>query len=86
MKNKQLLFGLAFALGLFFVAGFSIDSHGFHSGLFGLIGCGLLVAAYLGLFWPQIKNGDRHARRLTWLLAGLLILIVGLDIAEAVLA
>ena len=31
MKNKQLLFGLAFALGLFFVAGYSIDSRGFHS-------------------------------------------------------
>lgn len=86
MKNKQLLFGLAFALGLFFVAGYSIDSRGFHSGIFGLIGCILLVSAYLGLFWPQIKSGDRHARHLSAGLAVLVALVVILDIVEAILS
>lgn len=86
MKKKQFLLGLAFALGLFFVAGYSIDSHGFHSSIFGIIGCLLLVTSYVGSFWPKIKAGDQHVRHLTWLLTGLVILIIILDVAEAILA
>lgn len=86
MKNKQFLFGLAFAVGLFLVAGYSIDNRGFHSGISGLIGCGLLLVAYLGFFGSKIKSGDQHARRLAWLLASLLALVLVLDIVEALLA
>ena len=31
MDKKQLLFGLLFGLGLFFIASYSIDNRGFHS-------------------------------------------------------
>lgn len=86
MKKKQFLLGLAFAFGLFFVAGYSIDNRGFHSSIFGIIGCLLLVTSYIGFFWPKIKAGDKHARHLTWLLTGLVLLIIALDIAEAMLA
>lgn len=86
MKKRQFLLGLAFALGLFFVAGYSIDNHGFHSSIFGIIGCILLVTSYVGFFWPKIKAGDQHTRHLTWVLTGLILLIIVLDIAEAILA
>lgn len=86
MKRKQFLLGLAFALGLFFVAGYSIDSHGFHSGIYGIIGCILLLGSYYGFSWSKIKSGDKHSRHLACLLACLLALIIILDIIEAVLA
>ena len=86
MPERQILSGVAFALGLFLVAGYTIDNRGFHSGIYGILGSLLLMAAYLGTFWPQIKAGDRHARRLACLLAVLLALIIILNIAEAVLA
>lgn len=86
MKRIQFVWGLAFAIGLFFVAGYSIDNHGFHSGIYGLVGSALLLGSYVGLSWSKIKAGDRHTRRLVWLLGGLLLLMLLLDIADAVLA
>lgn len=86
MPKRQILIGGAFALGLFLVAGYTIDNWGFHSGIYGILGSILLVGTYLGAFWPQIKAGDRHLRRLAWWLAALLGLIIILDLAEALLA
>lgn len=86
MSKRQILIGGAFAIGLFLMAGYTIDNRGFHSGIYGILGSILLVIAYLGAFWPQIKAGDHHARRLACWLAALLGLIIILDIAEALLA
>lgn len=86
MFKRQVLIGIVFVLGLFLTAGYTIDNRGFHSGIYGILGCGLLMAAYLGAFWPKIKAGDRHARRLTYWLVALLGLMIILDIAEAALA
>ena len=82
MSKRQILIGGAFAIGLFLMAGYTIDNRGFHSGIYGILGSILLVIAYLGAFWPQIKA----ARRLACWLAALLGLIIILDIAEALLA
>ncbi|HJE26303.1 hypothetical protein [Limosilactobacillus pontis] len=86
MNKKQLLFGLLFGLGLFFTASYSIDNRGFHSGIYGVIGCLLMLSAYCGFNWDKLKAHDHH----TWLIlgwvTGITILIVILDIAEAVLA
>ena len=86
MKKKQFSLGLAFALGLFFVAGYSIDNRGFHSGIYGIIGCVLLLGSYCGFSWSKIKNGDKHSRHLAYFLGCLLALIIILDIVEAALA
>ncbi|MDO4902665.1 MAG: hypothetical protein Q3959_00215 [Limosilactobacillus sp.] len=85
MDKKQLSLGSAFAIGLFMVAGFSIDSHGFHSGIYGIIGCVLLLGSYLGLYWDKIKSGDLRIKRLSYLLGGLLLLVVILDVIEMII-
>lgn len=86
MNKKQIICGITFTLGLFFVAGYSIDSHGFHSGIYGIVGCALLLVSYLGFFWAKIRTGDQHSRRLLYLLAGLLLLIIILDVIEVILS
>lgn len=86
MKMKETLFGLAFALGLVFTASYSIDNRGFHSGLYGIVGCVLILAAYVGFNWQKIKAGNSHTRHLLWGLGSLLAFIIVLDILEVVLA
>ena len=86
MDKKQLLFGLLFGLGLFFTASYSIDNRGFHSGIYGVIGCLLMLSAYCGFNWAKLKAHDHHTRVILGWLAAMLAVIVILDIAEAVLA
>lgn len=86
MERKQLLYGLLFALGLFFTASYSIDNRGFHSGIYGIIGCLLMVAAYCGFNWDKLKAHDHHARVILDWLVGITTFIIILDIAEAILA
>ena len=86
MNKKQLLFGLLFGLGLFFTASYSIDNRGFHSGIYGVIGCLLMLSAYCGFNWDKLKAHDHHTRLILGWIIGITILIVILDIAEAVLA
>ena len=86
MERKQLLYGLLSALGLFFTASYSIDNRGFHSGIYGIIGCLLMVAAYCGFNWDKLKVHDHHARVILGWLVGITSFIVILDIAEAILA
>lgn len=86
MKVRQTLFGIIFALGLFFTASYSIDNHGFHSGLYGIVGCVMILTSYIGFNWPKVRSGDRHVRHLLWGLIALLVLIIVLDIAEATLS
>lgn len=86
MNKKQLLFGLLFGLGLFFTASYSIDNRGFHSGIYGVIGCLLMLSAYCGFNWDKLKAHDHHTRLILGWITGIAILIVILDIAEAVLA
>lgn len=85
MKIKETLLGLAFALGLVFAAGYSIDNRGFHSGLSGIVGCMLILVAYVGFNWQKIKAGNPHTRHLLWGLGSLLAFIIALDILEVVL-
>ena len=49
MNKKQLLWGLLFAIGLFMAASYTIDNRGFHSGIYGIIGCALILIAYAGM-------------------------------------
>ena len=86
MNKKQLLFGLLFGLGLFFTASYSIDNRGFHSGIYGVIGCLLMLSAYCGFNLDKLKAHDDHTRLILGWITGITILIVILDIAEAVLA
>ena len=86
MDKKQLLFGLLFALGLFFTASSSIDNRGFHSGVYGVIGCLLMLVAYCGFNWVKLKAHDHHTWVIMGWLAAILAVIVVLDIAEAILA
>ena len=53
MNKKQLLWGLLFAVGLFMAASYTIDNRGFHSGIYGIIGCALILIAYAGMNWEK---------------------------------
>ena len=86
MERKQLLYGLLLALGHVFTASYSIDNRGFHSGIYGIIGCLLMVAAYCGFNWDKLKVHDHHARVILGWLVGITTFIIILDIAEAILA
>lgn len=86
MDKKQFLFGILFALGLFLVASYSIDNRGFHSGIYGIIGSGLIFASYVGLNLAKLKEHDHHTQRILMWLSILLMVIIILDIAEALLA
>ncbi|MBD5806929.1 hypothetical protein EAI26_04270 [Lactobacillus sp. 0.1XD8-4] len=86
MNKKQVLWGLLFAVGLFLAASYSIDNRGFHSGIYGIIGCGLILSSYAGLNWKKLQNKDQHTRRILLVLSCILALIVVLDIAEIVLS
>ncbi|WP_267201484.1 hypothetical protein [Limosilactobacillus kribbianus] len=86
MNKKQLLFGGLFALGLIFTASYSIDNRGFHSGIFGIIGCVLMLASYVGFNQEKLKAHDHHTRVILGWLSGILAFIVILDITEVLLA
>lgn len=86
MKNKNVIYGLAFAVGLFLMGGFTLDQRGFHSSLLGVIGSILLISAYLGFNWSKLKSGDHRTRVVTTWVVSLLILMVILDIIEVALS
>lgn len=86
MNKKQLIYGFLFALGLFFVASYSIDNRGFHSGIYGIIGSALILGAYIGLNLAKLRAHDHHTRVILGWLSAILVLIIILDIAEAMLA
>lgn len=86
MKKKQLISGFLFALGLFLVASYSIDNRGFHSGIYGIIGSVLILGAYVGLNLTKLRAHDHHTRVILGWLGTILLLIIILDIAEALLA
>lgn len=86
LKNKNYLFGLAFALGLFLMAGFTVDQRSFNSSLLGIIGSFLIVGAYLGFNWDKIKNGDHRTRVIAIWISSLLLLVIILNIVELVLS
>lgn len=56
MNKKQLLWGLLFAIGLFMAASYTIDNRGFHSGIYGIIGCALILIAYAGMNWENCNQ------------------------------
>lgn len=85
MDKKQFGYGFLFALGLFFVASYSIDNRGFHSGIYGIIGCLLILGSYVGLNLAKIKARDHHTLVVMGWLTGVLILIIVLDILEVLL-
>lgn len=85
MNKKQALWALLFAVGLFLTASYSIDNRGFHSGIYGILGCGLILSAYAGMNWQKLRAGDRRTKKVLVTLAGVLILIIILDIAETML-
>lgn len=86
MNKKQLFSGLLFAIGLFMAASFSIDERGFHSGVYGIIGCVLILVSYTGWNWENIHVAGSRARKILYLLSAVLVLIVVLDIVEIILA
>lgn len=85
MKKKQLLYGLLFALGLLFVASYSIDNRGFHSGAFGVIGSLLMLGSYIGFNYQQIKAHDHHTLVILGWVIGIIVILIILDIAETIL-
>lgn len=85
MDKKQFGYGFLFALGLFFVASYSIDNRGFHSGIYGIIGCLLILGSYVGLNWTKLKARDHHSLVIMSWLIGILALIIVLDILEVLL-
>ncbi len=73
MNKKQLLWGLLF------------DNRGFHSGIYGIIGCALILIAYAGMNWEKLQSKDQHTRKILVLLSSILGIIIVLDIAEMIL-
>lgn len=86
MNKKQLIFGVLFAVGLFMAASFSIDEHGFHSGVYGIVGCVLILVSYAGWNWKNLHVPGSQARKILYLLSAVLALIVVLDVMEIILA
>ncbi|MBC8744204.1 hypothetical protein H5W18_06215 [Lactobacillus sp. Marseille-P7033] len=86
MNKKQILWGFLFAVGLFMAASYSIDNRGFHSGIYGIIGCILILVAYTGMNWQKLQAHDQHMRKILLLLSSILGIIIILDIAEIILA
>lgn len=86
MEKRNIIFGLLFAVGLFLMGGFSLDQLGFHSDLIGLLGTFLLIGAYVGFNWSKLKSGDHRTRVVTIWVAVLLLIMIILDIIEAVLS
>lgn len=85
MDRKTILWSSIFVLGWLFVASFSIQHDHFTSGICGLIGCGLLVAGYVGLHWQQYQDGDARTRHAVKLLVGLCLLLLTLNIISWIL-
>ena len=85
MNKKQLLWGLLFAIGLFMAASYTIDNRGLHSGIYGIIGCALILIAYAGMNWEKLQSKDQHTRKILLLLSSILGIIIVLDIAEIIL-
>lgn len=86
MNKRNIAFGLLFAVGLFLMGGFSLDRLGFHSDLIGILGTLMLIGAYLGFNWAKLKSGDHQTRVVTTWVISLLIIIIILNIIEAVLS
>lgn len=86
MNKKQILWGILFALGLVLAASYSIDARGFHSGIYGIFGCICMLGAYVGMNWTKLQAKDRHTQRILYVLSGILVLIIILDIAEMLLS
>lgn len=85
MNKKQLLWGFLFAVGLFMVASYTIDNRGFHSGIYGIVGCAFILIAYSGMNWKKLQLKDQHTRKILLLLSSILGIIIVLDIAEWIL-
>lgn len=82
MKKLRQWWPLLFVIGLFLMASFSLDRVGFHSGLLGIIGCVLVIAA-LGMWkWPALQQGDRGTKRLMIVVVGLLVVVIILNLLE----
>lgn len=86
MNKKQMLWAGLFAVGLFLTASYSIDNRGFHSGIYGIVGCLMIITAYAGMNWQKLKAKDSSTRKILYILSCVLGLIVILDIAEAILS
>lgn len=86
MKKKQALWALLFAIGLFLAASYSIDNRGFHSGIYGVSGCLLVLGSYAGMNWAKLRARDRRTTKVLYTLSGLLGLIIILDLIEALLS
>lgn len=86
MNKKQIIYGLLFTVGLFLAASYSIDDRGFHSGVYGIIGCILILVSYAGWNWEKLHVAGSPARKILYLLGVVLALIVVLDIIEIILA
>lgn len=85
MNKKQILWGLLFAIGLFMAASYSIDNRGFHSGIYGIVGCIFILAAYTGMNWEKLQAKDTHTRKILLILGIILGILIILDIAEMIL-
>lgn len=85
MNRKNITFGLLFAVGLFLMSSFTLDRHGFHSDLIGILGTIFLITAYLGFNWAKLKSGDHKTKVVTTWVISLLILMIILNIVQAVL-
>lgn len=86
MNKKQLLWGGLFAIGLFLAASYSIDNRGFHSGIYGIIGCALILISYAGMNWAKLQAHEAHTKKILMFIAVILGIIVILDIAEVALS
>lgn len=69
----------------FMAASYTIDNRGFHSGIYGIIGCALILIAYAGMNWEKLQSKDQHTRKILVLLSSILGIIIVLDIAEMIL-
>lgn len=86
MNKKQILCAISFAVGIFLAASYSIDNRGFHSGIYGILGCGLILCSYAGMNWQKLQSKDQRTKKVLYGLSAILLLIIVLDIAEAILS
>lgn len=78
IKYQQWLWAVMGVMGVILMSCFSIRHNHFVSDLGGLLGCLLLIGAYLGFNWKKIKQGDHRTRValiIIVIMAGLLIIL-----------
>ena len=85
VDRRTLLSGLAFVLGLVFLASFTIQHNYFYSGICGIIGCLAIVGGFIGLHWDKIQSGDRHMKRTVRLLLALCLVLIILNVIAKLL-